>query len=139
MSKHRLRGRSNRHLRPKRYDAGMSVSPLALLTGKCPRCCRGRIFKPVWGRTIMSMNPDCPNCGLHFEREPGYFVGAMYVSYTIGVALVLPVALVLILLAGWGVVPVTIIAILETLVLMPLAFRWARVFWLHMDFAFFPR
>jgi uncharacterized protein (DUF983 family) len=117
----------------------MSVSPLALFTGKCPRCRKGPVFKPVLGRTILSMYPDCPNCGLHFERESGYFVGAMYVSYTIGVGLVLPLALALVLIAGWGYIPVTTIAIVETLVIMPLAFRWARVFWLHMDYAFFPR
>ena len=34
------------------------------------------------------MNEDCPTCGLDFDRgEPGYFTGAMYVSY----ALVIPV------------------------------------------------
>ncbi len=116
----------------------MTVSPLALFTGKCPRCRKGAIFKPLLGPTVLSMNPQCPVCGLVFERESGYFVGAMYASYTIGVALVLPVALALILIAGWGVVPVTAIALVETALVMPLAYRWARVFWLHLDFAFFP-
>jgi hypothetical protein len=27
------------------------------------------------------MNHTCEHCGHHFEREPGYFIGAMYVSY----------------------------------------------------------
>jgi hypothetical protein len=26
------------------------------------------------------MLPDCPNCGLHFEREPGYWVGAVAIN-----------------------------------------------------------
>ncbi len=27
------------------------------------------------------MHEGCPACGLHFEREPGYFVGAIYLNY----------------------------------------------------------
>jgi uncharacterized protein (DUF983 family) len=27
------------------------------------------------------MNETCPTCDLHFEREPGYFVGAIYINY----------------------------------------------------------
>jgi hypothetical protein len=35
------------------------------------------------------MAPRCPACGLAFEREPGYFVGAIYINYavTVGIAL----------------------------------------------------
>lgn len=29
------------------------------------------------------MHEHCPSCGLHFEREPGYWVGAMIVNTTI--------------------------------------------------------
>src|SRR5688572_4942778 len=57
----------------------------AMLLGRCPRCRQGRIFPPFWSLRLLSMNPGCEVCGLHFERESGYFVGAMYVSYTLGV------------------------------------------------------
>ncbi len=32
------------------------------------------------------MNEHCPHCGLKFEREPGYFYVAMFVSYAMNVA-----------------------------------------------------
>lgn len=32
------------------------------------------------------MNETCPHCGHKFEREPGYFFGAMFVSYALTVA-----------------------------------------------------
>ncbi|WP_317040306.1 DUF983 domain-containing protein [Pedobacter insulae] len=32
------------------------------------------------------MNEYCPHCGLKFEREPGYFYVAMFVSYAMNVA-----------------------------------------------------
>ncbi|MEY4912742.1 MAG: hypothetical protein RL025_569, partial [Bacteroidota bacterium] len=32
------------------------------------------------------MHQDCPHCGFHFEIEPGFFWGAMYISYAFSVA-----------------------------------------------------
>ena len=64
----------------------------ALLQQRCPRCREGRMFKGM-----AAMNDPCPVCGLVFEREPGYFFGAMYFSYFIAVAILVP----LWLLAGW--------------------------------------
>ena len=52
----------------------------AVLALRCPRCLRGR----VW-RSFLGMHERCPACGLVFEREPGYFTGAMVVSYVLAV------------------------------------------------------
>lgn len=43
---------------------------------RCARCGRGRVYRSVW-----RMNRECPECGLPYYREPGYFVGAMIVNY----------------------------------------------------------
>ena len=45
----------------------------------------------------MRMNADCPVCGLHFEREEGYFVGAMYASYGFQFAIITPVMFILLM------------------------------------------
>lgn len=54
---------------------------------KCPRCRVGDVFI---GRTyslkLNKMNEFCPHCNLRFEREPGYFYVAMFVSYAFNVA-----------------------------------------------------
>ena len=85
------------------------------------------------------MNAACPGCGLVFEREPGYFLGAMYVSYTFGVLVSLPVALVLLLLfhIAWPIV--VIFALLEILLSMVVSFRLSRVVWLYIDQVLDPR
>lgn len=36
------------------------------------------------------MRPTCPTCQLKFEREQGFFVGAIYVNYAVTVLIVLP-------------------------------------------------
>ena len=33
-------------------------------------------------RKWLIMNEDCPQCGCHFEREEGFFLGSIYVNYT---------------------------------------------------------
>ena len=35
------------------------------------------------------MYERCEVCNLKFEREPGYFLGAMYISYGLGLTLTL--------------------------------------------------
>jgi len=55
-----------------------------ILRALCPRCRTGKIFrKSVW--LFPGMYERCPECGLKFEREPGYFLGAMYIGYGLGV------------------------------------------------------
>src|ERR1700758_311318 len=60
----------------------------AIARQRCPVCLEGRMF-----RGLFTMNTTCPVCGHRFEREPGFFQGAMYVSYTLGVGEALALAL----------------------------------------------
>lgn len=54
---------------------------------KCPRCRVGRVFSgSTYGFKLQKMNENCPQCGLKFEREPGYFYVAMFVSYAMNIA-----------------------------------------------------
>ncbi len=97
---------------------------------RCPRCGAGRMFAPGLKGCLGALNPTCPVCGLRFLREAGYFLGAMYISYGLGVVTVLPVAIVLAV--------VMTISTLQTLLSLPLFLRFSRVLWLHVDFAFDP-
>lgn len=54
---------------------------------KCPRCRVGKVFTgATYGFKAQKMNEFCPHCSLKFEREPGYFYVAMFVSYAMNVA-----------------------------------------------------
>jgi len=44
-------------------------------TRRCPRCGSGKLFHK-WFKMV----PDCPRCGMHFEREEGYWTGAIAVN-----------------------------------------------------------
>jgi uncharacterized protein (DUF983 family) len=56
---------------------------------KCPQCQEGDFFvsHPYDLSKIGDIHHHCSHCGLKFEKEPGFFYGAMYVAYALGVAL----------------------------------------------------
>ncbi|MCH2193072.1 DUF983 domain-containing protein [Kordia sp.] len=60
--------------------------------GTCPNCRKGKVFKEKGGffkLKLPKMHEKCTVCDYKFEKEPGYFYGAMYVSYmlTVGEAI----------------------------------------------------
>jgi uncharacterized protein (DUF983 family) len=104
-----------------------------MIMQRCPRCLSGPVF-----RRLFSMNSACPMCAYDFEREEGYFTGAMYISYTL--ALILLFAMFAIAVPFWHNYSMggvwTLFAILTPpfLVMVPLIFRYSRVVWLHLDY-----
>jgi hypothetical protein len=80
------------------------------------------------------MNDPCPECGLLFQREEGYFLGAMYVSYAIGAAILLPM-----FFAAKALVPeadpvwLTFGVMFAYWPLVPAVFRYSRVVWIYID------
>jgi uncharacterized protein (DUF983 family) len=60
----------------------------SLLTNRCPRCRRGKIFKhdnPYDFKNMMKMNEHCPVCGQVMEPEVGFYYGTGFVSYALAV------------------------------------------------------
>ncbi|MEO9255866.1 MAG: DUF983 domain-containing protein [Tepidiformaceae bacterium] len=106
---------------------------VAVLKMRCPRCLKGSVY-----RGFLRMREACPVCGLIFEREPGYFLGAMYASYTIGFVLTLPVWLTL-LLIGQSLGVIMGVSIVLVVLLMPMLFHYSRVAWMHFDYMFNPK
>jgi hypothetical protein len=79
------------------------------------------------------MHERCPVCSLKYLREPGYFMGAVYISY----ALLLPPATLIYLalwyFSDWSAYLVLLCTIIVFLPLVPAAVRWARVLWLYLE------
>jgi uncharacterized protein (DUF983 family) len=102
---------------------------VAALMQRCPRCREGRVF-----RGHIAMNETCPRCGLRFEREQGYFLGAMYFSYPLSVPIVG-----LLILIGHFLFPdlrielVILVAAIAYLPFFPLVYRYSRVFWIYFE------
>ncbi|MDC3252846.1 DUF983 domain-containing protein [Crocinitomicaceae bacterium] len=61
----------------------------SILKMKCPQCQEGEFFvsKPYDLKRAGDLYRNCSKCGLKYSKEPGFYYGAMYVSYALGVAL----------------------------------------------------
>ena len=66
----------------------LSSSTRALLALRCPRCHQGPLFSyPAYHLTKYAVMPErCPVCLVTYEPEPGFYWGAMFVSYAFSVA-----------------------------------------------------
>jgi len=100
---------------------------------RCPRCGARSLF-----RTWFTMHEYCSVCQLRFEREQGYFLGAMYINYGVTVGLALSGSFTL----EWW----TAVSLAQQLLLWigfgslfpVLFFRHSRGLWLAFDHIFDP-
>jgi uncharacterized protein (DUF983 family) len=104
-----------------------------ILQQRCPRCRMCGIFRYSIFRGFPKMCERCAICDLKFEREPGYFLGAMYLSYGLGVLIMAPIALLLWFLTGWPITKVILWAAVLFLPFAPTITLFARVLWIYLD------
>lgn len=115
----------------------------AAITMKCPRCQEGQVFETVnpyvWGKMTQTKE-RCPKCDLKYERESGFFYGAMYISYMLNIALFVTATVGYYLyfedkvdwrlyIGGY---------VLITFILFPVIFRLSRAIWLQIMVKFEP-
>jgi Protein of unknown function (DUF983) len=79
------------------------------------------------------MHERCPVCDLKFQREAGYFLGAMYISYGIALVFILLMGAILWVATNWRIDKITIWAILLFLPLALPITLFARVLWIYLD------
>ena len=116
--------------------------PLSLIVRRaahwrCPNCGRGRLF-----RGVFRMLSSCPECGLSYFPEQGYYVGAMIINYVATTACVVTIFLVSLLFPDFTTLST------NTKILLWMAFaivlslslvRHSYSFWLGIDFWIKPR
>jgi uncharacterized protein (DUF983 family) len=79
------------------------------------------------------MSLACPVCRLSFQREPGYFVGAIYINYGLTVLFVFVGYFLLDLMWAWP-VGWQLALWCPVVILFPLAtFRHSKALWLALD------
>lgn len=117
----------------RRREIAVSSIPLGTslkrgLRLRCPRCGGGRLFAGYF-----RMYESCPNCGLKYERAPGYFLGSTYINYGLTSAVLIVAYVGLHYFARYDnrtlAVPLTALCVAVPL----LFFRYARAIWLAMD------
>ncbi|TJY34672.1 DUF983 domain-containing protein [Pontimicrobium aquaticum] len=105
------------------------------LNCKCPKCKSNNIFN-YKGNILLfrmpKMNERCGNCNYKFEKETGFFFGAMFVSYALAVA-----QMVVSLVLFWyffDLSPLRVFFIITVIavLLSTFNFRLSRSIWIHL-------
>jgi len=101
---------------------------------RCPRCGQGLLFLG-WFR----MRRRCDWCGLNYEREPGFFLGSIYVNYGLTAVLVTISYFALYAANIFPQQDVLVILAVFCFVFPVWFFRYARSLWLGFDQYWDPR
>lgn len=114
----------------------MENAILNICQGTCPSCNNGKIFEQkgvLYKMRMPKMFAHCTVCNYKFEKEPGYFFGAMYVSYMLAVGQAVGVYVILSYLVG--IEDNFQIFLLIVAAMIGLSFfnmRISRIIWIHL-------
>lgn len=112
-----------------------NMSLLSILSSKCPNCKKGDIFNAkgnIFLLKMPKMNSHCTECNYKFEKETGFFFGAMFVSYALAVAEMIAI---LILLWMWlDLSPLNVFFTIAAvaIVVSTFNFRLSRTIWIYL-------
>lgn len=114
------------------YRRSKTYSVLRL---KCPRCHQGDLFsnKNPYNLSDLDKMPDyCPDCGEDFQREVGFYYGAMMVSHATTTVIAVVVHAIVFYFYGWAIAPNLISITVIIVVFFPVIFRISRAIWINM-------
>jgi uncharacterized protein (DUF983 family) len=103
----------------------------------CPRCRLGKIFRASIFR-FPKMYERCLSCNLRFEREEGYFLGAMYISYGLSLLSIGLLSVLFWSMTDWPLIKDVGWALILFLPFAPAMTLFARVLWIYLDQAIDP-
>lgn len=106
----------------------------SILFNKCPKCQKGNFFET---KTMFSMNfsknySNCLICNTSFEREPGFYTGAMYISYSLNVAFIVVSFVTAVGFLDFDPVKLLYFVVPSLVFLAPLFFRISRRIWINV-------
>jgi uncharacterized protein (DUF983 family) len=104
-----------------------------VFSGVCPSCRTGKITTGLF-----SIRKRCSVCDYNFFPEPGFYLGAMMISFFISAFFLVPT---IILLKLSDVQPETMIIwpITQFLIVAPVLIHYSRVLWLHIEYSITER
>ena len=105
----------------------------------CPQCHKGKFLEkaPYDFSEFTKVRSYCASCGLKYSLEPSFYFGSMFVSYALGVALMVGVIAVSYWATGTFSFQNTFIAICIDLTLMgPYINALSKIIWANIFFSY---
>lgn len=105
----------------------------------CPQCHKGKFLEkvPYDFSEFTKVRSNCASCGLKYSLEPSFYFGSMFVSYALGVALMVGVIAVSYWATGVFSFQSTFIAICIVLTLLgPYINALSKIIWANIFFSY---
>jgi uncharacterized protein (DUF983 family) len=100
---------------------------------KCPRCRKGDLFtKPFDFKDPLKMPDHCSVCGQATSPEPGYYYGAMFMSYIVTGFLYLFIIGFCIMVLKWTVNQSFVLLLIFVAITYFKTARLSRALWIHI-------
>ena len=107
---------------------------------KCPRCRKGDLFvKPFVMNDPLNMNEKCDHCEQRFMPEPGYYFGAMFISYIWTAWTCLAIIGFCMLVLGWSIEASFALLIFVSAISYFWVARISRSMYIHLDVRYDPK
>jgi uncharacterized protein (DUF983 family) len=106
----------------------------SILYNKCPHCHSGNFFQTNNAYDLKAfgiMNKRCSHCNEDFIREPGYYFGASYVSYSLTVGMGIALYLLLVGVFQMNTLPFLVAFSCLLIALLPVFYRFSRLIWIN--------
>lgn len=101
---------------------------------KCPRCREGDLFKkPFNFSKPLDMHERCEVCNQKTEPEPGYYFGAMFISYIWTGWLCLFIVGITMIFLGWSIAQAFALLITAFVLTFFWVMRISRSIYIHID------
>ncbi len=112
----------------------------SIFNRKCPHCQEGEFYENKNPYNLSAMSPvyqRCPVCNRKLHMETGFYFGAMYIAYSIGVTVMIGVWLTTLLLnidlEYW-----TLVAIIGGILIAfsPFIFAISKIVWANLFYSY---
>lgn len=116
------------------------LTPINALLYKCPKCQNGDLYhKPFNISKPLDMHDQCTSCKQNFMPEPGFYYGAMFLSYILSSFLFLAIAGVCIIFFDWSVNGTFAFILFVGALSYLFVLRFSRSLWINIVVRFDPK
>ncbi len=107
----------------------------SILKLKCPKCHDGNLFvfkNPYRLKGGLKMDDNCTVCGQDFVIEPGFYYGALWMSYPIVILIIIALTSFFYLYLDYSLLKFMLILSVVMMSLQPLIIRLGRAIWIRI-------
>ena len=113
----------------------------SVFANKCPRCHKGKVLSssnPLKISSLLDTEKTCSHCNLKYEKEVGFFTGALYVSYAMMSGMFIVAYILQLTVLDWDTSNFALFMLVLILLSFPFIARWSRLLWLNFFVSYEP-